>query len=261
VGYDLISATSPDPDQTIPLMLDIPQTTPTEIGILTTPTPTPEYRVGDLIAVRTGVILDHNGHPVPDFTPVQFIYSSIDGNPIYQSTTTSNGIAHTTFLVESAGTFEISVESEPAKVSDVLRFDIPPPAAGETSPTPTPSTTDTLTPEPPPTSTITPTVTPVPSSGHHPDLGDWLLAIFISGGLGLAAYRLTTTPGTTRWGTRGGFLAQIGGMLAYTYLALGMPGSNQLLQNTGRWSVLMMTIFGAALGWGMVHLWRRIQTH
>ncbi|MCI0520197.1 MAG: hypothetical protein L0Z70_08050, partial [Chloroflexi bacterium] len=65
VGYDLISATMPDPLQTIPLALDLP--TPETGGVTATPDPAlqPQFEIGDAIPVRAGVILDHNGHPVP----------------------------------------------------------------------------------------------------------------------------------------------------------------------------------------------------
>ena len=69
VGYDLISVMSPDPDQIIPLFLDL-EPVPVATGSPTTPEPTPIplFRIGDTIAIRTGAIMDNNGHPVPDGT-------------------------------------------------------------------------------------------------------------------------------------------------------------------------------------------------
>jgi hypothetical protein len=61
--------------------------------------------------------------------------------------------------------------------------------------------------------------------------------------------------GLTRWGIRGGILALIGGLLAYTYLSLGMPGSSELLQNAGTGGVALVTILGSILGGGAAWGW------
>ena len=73
VGYDLISVMSPNPDQIIPLFLDL-DPVPVGTGSPTTPeaTPIPLFKIGDTIAIRTGAIFDNNGHPVPDGTVVKF---------------------------------------------------------------------------------------------------------------------------------------------------------------------------------------------
>jgi hypothetical protein len=77
----------------------------------------------------------------------------------------------------------------------------------------------------------------------------------VTGGIGVAIYWLTTQFGLTRWGIRGGILALIGGLLAYTYLSLGMPGSIELLQNTGSGGVALVTILGSILGGGAAYGW------
>ncbi len=260
VGYDLISATSPNPSQIIPLALDIPQTTePTTLPL--TPTPTPEFKVGDLIAVRTGIILDHNGHPVPDYTPVQFILTNADKSLTYQNEVTINGIARTTFLIRNPGTVEIRVESEPAKNSEILRFDVHPITPTESSPSPPAPSAEPTTPEPTMIPTAILTETPTPLSGHQPDIGDWFLAFLASTGLGLIVYRLTFLPGTIHWKTRAALLAQIGGMLAYLYLLFSLPGSQFLSQSMGRWGVLLIAIIGGGIGWMAVFLWRWSETH
>ena len=78
VGYDLLTVTSPDPNQVIPITLisprDIPQSTPsgtqTPTGEETTPVPL--FVVGETVKIQAGVIRDHNQHIVPDGTVVQF---------------------------------------------------------------------------------------------------------------------------------------------------------------------------------------------
>ena len=73
VGYELNSVMSPNPNQIIPLFLDLkPVVTGTESPLTPEPTPIPLFEIGDTIAIRTGVIQDRNGHSVPDGTVVQF---------------------------------------------------------------------------------------------------------------------------------------------------------------------------------------------
>jgi hypothetical protein len=47
----------------------------------------------------------------------------------------------------------------------------------------------------------------------------------------------------------------VGALLAYFYLAMGMPGSGQLLEGVPGWGVLLATILGAALGGLLGWLW------
>lgn len=266
-GYDLITATSPDPNQTIQLTLDIPSTeiiTPT-----TTTTPEapilPQYRVGDTISVIAGKILDHNGHPVPDGTPVEFI-SSLGGiTSPSQSDITVGGYANAKIPVISSGKMEIRVESEPAKSSTVLTFEIPPLVEETALPTSTETTTET----PTPTITITPTdiaqtIGPIPESIQRPDLGDWFLAIILICATSFISLRIFMNMNQLRWGIRSGIFSIIGGLIFYIYMAMGLPGSKSLLDNLGIWGVILFTISGSitgilsSIGW---HLYqKRIKT-
>ncbi len=55
VGYDLISVMSPNPNQVIPLSLDLePVPVSTDEATTPEPTPIPLFRIGDTIAIRTG---------------------------------------------------------------------------------------------------------------------------------------------------------------------------------------------------------------
>jgi beta-N-acetylhexosaminidase len=258
VGYDLISVTAPDPDQLIGLELDYPTPAPVGEG---TPTPEstrqPEFAVGDLIPLRTGIIWDQNDHPVPDNTVVQFILTTSNERTIVQSEQTKGGIARTTFLVDASGSLQIRVESEPAKNSIVLQFEVPPEAAVALPPSETPSPTETPTPTPTATSSPTPEPTPLPPPAPHTDLKDWFLALLVASAVGGLIYWMTSLFGIMRWGIRGGFLALIGGMLAYSYLALKLPGSDRLLGNAGTWGVLLLTLIGSGLGWCVAWVWQR----
>jgi beta-N-acetylhexosaminidase len=262
IDYDLITETSPDPNQTILLFLDRPEST-SEGTLTPEPTLAPEFETGDLIAVRTGEIIDHNGHPVPDDTPVKFTMT-IDGETTkttVQNEKTVGGIASTTFLIEQAGTLEIRAESISATESTLIRYEIPPNGNGEILPT--------LTAQPTPTSTISPTATaqPVVEENVLPplrdktDLGDWFLAILVTFIFGGIVYWLTSQVGLLRWSVRGSLLALIGGLLAYTYLAIGMPGTVEVLQSSGTWGVLFITLFGSILGWGTALGWHRVQDY
>ncbi len=184
IKYNLITQMEPDPDQVIEVIA--PAMLPTEEGA--TPTPI-DLRVGDELRVRTSVILDKNGHPVPDGTPVTFrlFYpaESVESPP--HNVTTVDGIAETTIIVERTGELHITVTSGSAKTSNTLKViiqgdepatiatlvptptDTPPPTPMPT-PTSTPTDTPTLTPTPTPTDTPMPTatLTPTPTSTSEP---------------------------------------------------------------------------------------------
>lgn len=262
VGYDLITATSPDPDQIIPLMLDTGDETITSTVTTTTPGPvlTPNLRVGDSIEVRTGVILDRNGHPVPDGTPAQFIMS-YDGlvSAFSQEEITTGGVARTIIQISSPGSLEIRVESEPAKQSEVLRFEIP--QENNNNVTTTPTEVPTTTPEPTLTPTNLPPAIPTvqPPSQDSLSLIDWLIAVLLAIAISFASYRLAALMGQVRWGIRSGFFALIGGLIGYCYLALSLPGSTEMLTSIGGWGVLLATSIGSLIGLLGTWVWRAIR--
>jgi beta-N-acetylhexosaminidase len=256
INYDLISATSPNPEQTIELFIDVPEAN------LGTPVPTqiPQLAIGDLIPVRTGVILDHNGHPVPDGTIVDFILSAGLDELAIQKETTQDGIARTTFLIEESGTIVIHARSDPAIESNFLQFDIPPEGVPTIEFVITQFPTETATSEPKGTEIISASTTPAPPTPPgSTGLSDWLIATGVSIVIGAAIYWITTTFGLLRWGIRSGLLAIIGGLLAYMYIAIGLPGSEQLLNVPGAWGVLLVTIFGAVVGWGASYGWQKMR--
>ncbi len=261
IGYDLITATSPDPSQTITLAIDTSiNETPSTLQT-TTPQPTPVFKVGDLLPVRTGQILDHNGHIVPDGTPVQFIINaSGELVSLPQPITTVGGIARALIKITSSGIWEIRAESEPAKQSDIIRLEIPKEEVQLiTIITPTEIATPTETPPPSPTAETTAEVTPIASTIPHPNVVDWLTALIISAIVGFASYRIALFIGQIRAGVQGGLSSIIGGLLAYSYLALQLPGSITLLKKLGTFGVIVFTLFGAILGVGCVWLIRTIK--
>ena len=258
IGYDLNEALFPDPARTIPLELDLPRNEQPTTEITPSPVPVPEYHIGDIIPLRTGIIQDHNGNPVPDGTPVTFIFTSgVEASSIRQQEITQNGIAKTSFSISSPGVLEVHAESENA-LSGILRFDIPSPqnngvpvpATEQPSPTPEPSATPTLAPQ------ITPIATPQPEPPSKPEFADWIIAVLVALGISWSVYRLMSLVGQMRWGIRFGFLTFAGGLLAYSYLALSFPGSETWLVGSVARAVLVCTILGCFLGIIAGFIWK-----
>ena len=266
ISYDLIEITSPDPEQTIPISLDLSsvvQITATP----ETPIPPPTFEIGDVIPLITGVIVDHNGNQVPDGTPVRFmLFNEGENNPaqIYEAQT-FDGIARGQLRVNQDGELTIRAESEPAKSSDVITIDIAPKpgTATEIPPTPEPTVTPSPTTSPTPLPTLTPTVvsTPVvPPPIDRVRFGDWLGALFITGSVGGMNFWLSHRKHGLRWSVQAVFLTLIGGLLAYSYLAVGFPGSQGLILSSGSWGVIWVTFLGAAIGAAVLWLWKLYTT-
>jgi beta-N-acetylhexosaminidase len=166
LGYDLVRQLSPDPGQVI-AVVPADQAGPSE----GTPQPL-SLEVGDSLDVRTSVIVDHNGNPVPDGTPVTFHYVYLgEGLGGQVDTVTQDGVADATITLELEGDLQVTATSDPANNSRpvIVRLSggtteilTPTPTATPTS-TPTATPTFTPTPTPTPTSTPTPTVTPIPT--------------------------------------------------------------------------------------------------
>ncbi len=260
VGYDLNSMTFPDPNQVIPLVLDM-----AAIGEMGTPTAEPAValsllRLGDPVSVRAGTILDHNGHIVPDGTIVRFILSpGRDSGTMQQiEAQTVQGVARATFRIDSTGDIEIRVESDPARQSGVLQFVVPPenvtPTIGLTAtiePTQTPTPEPTVT----PTEVAVLTPTPEPLPPRTTGFTDWLTSLLVAAAAAAGAYTLMMRV-DLRWGIRSAFLALIGGSLAYALLALQVPGTPALLEAAGVWGVILVVLCGAVLGGSAAWLWR-----
>ncbi|MFZ5821610.1 MAG: glycoside hydrolase family 3 N-terminal domain-containing protein [Chloroflexota bacterium] len=269
-GYDLIEITRPDPRRVISLSLDTPpalspqgapvtgtQPAPSASPATAEPTPIPLLRIGDTVYVRTGAILDHNGHTVPDGTVVRFtVLLSGESGGIFQQLdqVTTNGAAQASFALEKPGLVEIRAASEPATLSDVIQIDV---TSGEAA---------VITVIPPIISeTVAPTLvpaTPVAEDGFvttegYPRFGAWLLAmLFIFLGA-WPAYWIGFRSYSVRWGWRWGLCALLGGLAGYNYAALGLPGSVSLTLENGVAGLLVVTGGGELLGLALAWLWAR----
>lgn len=261
IGYVILDATSPDPNQVIRIYQDIQGSAPIE-GTQT-PAPTSvSMKIGDPIAVVSGLILDHNGNQVPDGTIVRFaLYHNGENVPAQiVEAQTSQGTARANLLIDQSGEINIRAESGAAVNSDVLTFEIPPELITSTpmvpTQTPTPSSTPTTPPTITPTSTPQATATPaiVPDQGSV-DFGDWLVALTLTIIIGGVNYWLINLKSGLRWGVRAALLPLIGGMFMYIYLAINMPGSQSTLQQMGAWGIVLFVIIGAVIGAGAAWIW------
>ena len=231
INYDLISATSPDATRIFPLYIgDKPELSTTQEPSLATPA-SPVYYVGDLIELHAGVILDHNGNPVPDGTPLTFFITSQGESTSLPQVTTIEGSASTNYLVQSVNHIIIHAESSLAK-SQSIEINI----LGDNNGNATAVTTD----DEIQYSTQTPTeLLPVTDEPTQPDppANDpsswrlWTISLLIIVTISLIAYQAGATLGIVRWGIKWGFSAFISGLFVYNYLILDLPGVSLIISN------------------------------
>jgi beta-N-acetylhexosaminidase len=249
VGYDLISAMSPDPNQIISLSLDLqPDAATIDADPTAIPTPVPLFQIGDTIAVRTGVIRDYNGRPVPDGTVVRFSMTLTgEGAGILKQveTVTTAGIARASFGLDKTGLLEIHATSEPAVISEVLRLDVSSSGAAAVTVV-----------VPVLTTTILPTSAAQAVNQHteyitvagYPRFSAWLMAVLLLIAGAWLTYWTVTRLSSMRDGIRWALFVILGGLLGYNYLALGLPGSLAWSAKNGMLAVLSITFFGQLLG-------------
>lgn len=262
VGYDLISATAPDPGQIIRLSLNLPAAPPTPTGSAATPEPTimPVFRVGDTISLRTGIILDHNQRPVPDGTVVRFTFSQGESGLFQQvDVVTSQGVAIVAYRLDKPGLVEIRAVSEPARVSDTIQLDVTNEGVSVLISTPTSEIipTQTVTPTLPPP---TPTPIPVPGSptmtGGYPNPFGWFMVVLVMFAGAMLTYWLGTQVVEPRWAVRWALLVFLSGVLVYNYIILDFPGAGSWLGGRGLSSFLQAVLVGQAVGFVLGWVWR-----
>ncbi len=258
LGYDLISVTSPDPNQIISLILDLPALPAATNEPTPAATPVPLFKIGDTIAIRTGVIKDHNGQPVPDGTVVRFSMNLTgEGGGILQQADaiTAGGIARVSFGLDKPGLLQIRATSDPALVSEVLQLDVS--SGGQ------PAAVTVIVPQLSPAAQSPPGQTPQPAEDEFisPQGGlrftAWLLTMLIlllgSAIVFVAGSRLVGA----RWATRWALCSLAGGLLVYNYISLGLPGGPEFALGSGIGGILLMVCSGLILGWAGGWLWLR----
>ncbi len=233
LNYDLTVQMMPDPQQVLTLYLV------DEAGQEVTTTL--RAAIGDVINLRTGVILDRNGHPVPDGTPVQFVLAypqeGIEQTVVAE---THKGVGEASVVLDRDGQLNITVVAEPAMASVRLELTIREDQLTEVTvvpPTPTPTSTPTLTPTstptPTPTPTLIPTVTPsLPQSIRLP-LPDGRLLLRWGMGSAWLAFLVSFAVAVGRgvrlqYALRMGLWSAIGGLAGYVVMMVvvrwGVPG-------------------------------------
>jgi len=259
IEYDLFTATAPDPNQVIELSMDLPSVSAPTVPVTPEVTPTPSFRVGDTVSVRTSIILDHNGHPVPDGTGVRFNISlSGEGGVVQQiNTVTVQGLAGASFSIDRPGLLEIRAESDPALTSVVVQLDVSGEGISVTIVNPTPNIGISPTAE----AIGTPEVENLsPLAQGYPGPGGWFSMMFFLGGLGTLTYWYGKQYISPRWGARWALCMVAGGLLGYTYLAVRLPGATEYLQRNGWLGMMGVVLLGAAVGFGFAYTWRRLST-
>ena len=253
VGYDLIEATSPDPAQLISLSI---------VGASEEGEPSQGYAVGDVVEINTAIIHDHNTNPVPDGTPVEFMLSYQGEEAVStHNAVTQDGLGTVFVTLERLGVLNIEANSEPARLSEILQLNVQEGIIAVITPTSVPTGT------PAPTSTpeqMTPTPeagagiveTPALASPSSIGLGELALAlpaVFIVAVLG---YALIAPDESSR--TRIVLMIVAGGLIGYNYVALGLPGSEALIESFGVLSGMVMAVlFSAAASFAGYAWWRR----
>jgi len=250
VAYNLIEATSPDPEQVIQLNV-VPNTADL-------PTATPAgYALGDLVRLETGVILDNNSHRVPDGTPVEFVlaYQGENIPSLEVSVTTSAGTARTEIALDRLGLLTITAQSPPARTSQIIQLNVQegiPAAVTLIAPTPVPSPTLAPSPTAP---AVTPTATPTapgetqPTQSRDLDLSDLLtglVGVMLTAGAGYAD--AARRGRSEQFKVRCALGAIVGGLLAYNYLALRLPGAVDAVRLLDSWAPLIAAALGGAAG-------------
>lgn len=258
VGYDLISVMSPNVNQIIPIFLDLPPDPVTPgAGLTPEPTPIPLFRIGDTIAIRTGTIIDKNGHPVPDGTVVQFsMLLTGEGGGILQQveSVTTKGIARASFGLDKPGLLEIRVSSEPAVISNVIQLDVSQSGAVAVTVV-VPELTQSISPTP--EAPVEVEEDPYISEDGFPRFSAWVVAmlvIFSSTGVAyMVLMRVTNRRHTLRW-TLGILL---GGLLAYNFLSLGLFSITNWMINSSISGVITFVILGELIGFVGGWIWSR----
>lgn len=219
-AYDLNLATSPDPKGIISLAIDLGETSKPRSS--TNPTPIPAFFIGDMIPLKAGLILDHNGHPVPDGTVVKFLFNLTAEKRVSQQmeTVTRNGIARVDFRIQDPGLLEIKVSSDPAFNSEILRLDITPGKSiivSAITPTAVPTTTS--------GNEMVARVPLLNRAGSNPVQLEWLYVVVLLWLLGFLTFWIGENYFSSWWAIRSGLAIVIGGLLTYSWLILDLPGS------------------------------------
>jgi hypothetical protein len=229
-----------------------------------------------MLTLRTGRIVDRNGHPVPDGTPVEFrlldVAQSLEAR---LPAVTVDGIATVNFDLERSGTWQITAVSEPAQRSVRLIVTVPeqgPIEVGIDRPDTTVTSRPTSTTATPiiPTSAITlvpgaqelspEAISPTIPRGKTVSTLDLLLSVLMLGLVGILTFRATAgrrlTPSESLTRLLAGYALGLAGYILYALGLLPIERIAWLAQATAAGlphEVLpvMIVLFFFGAGWWM----------
>ena len=162
INYDLISRLEPDPGRVTQINVVAPEGQEGAQSV--------DVKVGSTLTLRTSVLLDRNGNPVPDGTTLEFrLYYPAESLELPRlRVTTVGGVAQTSITLERSGRLEVTALTNSGASSTTLvvsiQGDEPGTIATIVPPTATPMPTDTPTATPTATATATATATTIPTA-------------------------------------------------------------------------------------------------
>jgi len=169
-------------------------------------------------------------------------------------TVTTGGMGRASFGLDKPGLLEIRVASDPAVISEVLQLDVS--STGSVAITVViPVLSETVVPTPL-------DKRPEANSGYitsdgYPRFNAWLIIMLILAGAASLGYwsgmRLYGPHSGIRWAL--GIV--LGGLSAYTYLALGLLGASTWTATNGFGGIVILTLLGILIGWGYGWWWSR----
>jgi len=259
IGYELADVLAPDPAQELPITLL---------------EKTPEDSVAPVtLKVQTGPIVDHNGHIIPDDTPVEIKALRNGRETTSEIVSTQKGSVEAEISLLEPGDYQITAIAGQAESSEPIRVSVLAPPTPTPEPvTPTSTRTITATSTDAPTATLTPTPveatdTPMPPavidtppdqpaapstlnsrSLDGVDLLSALAATLLAGILGFRLGQQSRRPLSQR--VRLGLWVLIGGLLGYLCYGAGWLRPEQWAFESpdlmvGRLSVALLAfIFG-----------------
>ena len=262
IGYDLIISMSPEPNQIIPVYLEYAEAIqPTDINGTPEPAAIPVHELGEILAIRTGIIYDHNRNPVPDGTVVRFNFTyQRDVNSTQQvETTTSKGVAHVSYRVQNTGTLTITAESDPALKSQALLIEVPSPIGAEATIVVLSTPLATETPSPSPTVAV-PTQTEMPVINSitiptFPDILDWFAMVIILAITTGVLYLFSRTRIPIRWSVRWILLSIIGGIVTYIFSVFQISVKASWTLSLQSLDLMAITFAGLLIGWTFGMIW------
>ena len=253
----MITATSPDPDLAFPIYINqFPVEELESESPVITPAPA-MYQFQDQIDLFTGIILDHNGNPVPDGTPVTFIVTSQGESTMLPQVTTSAGYAQTSYLIETTEDLTIHAISSLARSLTYTIRVISDPEEIPTQEIPPSPTFEDLVPSP--SSTQESTLLDENETtyvGENSTWQDWAFSAIIILVIAITAYQIGSNSGLVLWGIRWFLSSVISGLAVYNYILLNLPGVRTLFPDGVTRSGLFVAVGVFSLfGWLVAYLY------